>query len=105
MFLDVAMAQAAGSAGAQPSMIEQMVPLLVIFGVFYFLLIRPQSKQRKEQQKMIESLKRGDQVFTSSGILGRIEELTEKSITLEIDKGVKMKVLRGHVGGLVKETN
>lgn len=105
MIIDVAFAQAAGSTGSQPNFLEQMVPLLVIFGVFYFLLIRPQAKQRKETQKMIESLKRGDQIYTSSGILGRIEELTEKSVTLEIDKGVKMKVLRGHVGGLVKESN
>jgi preprotein translocase subunit YajC len=105
MFFETALAQSATTTGSQPNFLEQMVPLLVIFGVFYFLLIRPQAKQKKEQQKMIESLKRGDQVYTSSGILGKIEELTEKSITLEIDKGVKMKVLRGHVGGLVKENN
>ena len=102
MFWSVAHAQA-GAPG--PSAFEQLIPWLLIFGVFYFFLIRPQSKQRKQHQKFLEEMKRGDEVLTASGILGTVEGLTEKFITLEVSEGVRMKVLRSQIAGYAKETN
>lgn len=85
---------------AQPSIFEMFLPLVFIFVIFYFLIIRPQSKKIKEQEKMISELKRGDDVVTTSGILGRIEGLTEMVATLEISEGTRIKVLRKQIAGL-----
>lgn len=85
---------------AQPSIFEMFLPLIFIFVIFYFLIIRPQSKKMKEQDKMLSELKRGDDVVTSSGILGRIEGLTDVVVTLEIADGVRIKVLRKQIAGL-----
>src|SRR5690606_28133892 len=72
----------AQDAAKKPSILESLFPFILIFAVFYFLIIRPQSKQRKEHAKLLTQLKRGDQVITSSGIYGVIDGLTEKFITL-----------------------
>lgn len=97
MLWSTAFAQGAGAA--KPSMIESLFPMVLIFLVFYFLIIRPQSKQRKEHKKLLGELKRGDEVVTSSGILGRIEGLTDKFVTLEIADGVRIKMLRSQIAG------
>lgn len=98
MFWSVAYAQtAAAAAPEQPSFLMSMIPFVVIFGVMYFLLIRPQGKRQREHQKFLSELKRGDEVVTASGILGRIEGLTEKFVTLEISEGVRVKILRAQV--------
>lgn len=102
-FVTVAHAQASGSAPAQPGMLESMLPLAVIFVVFYFFIIRPQAKNRKEHQKVLESLKRGDKVLTASGILGTIEGLTDAFVTLEIAEGVSVKILRSQISGLASK--
>lgn len=96
----VAMAQDA----AKPTMWESLLPMVAIFFVFYFFLIRPQAKKMKDQQKMTEALKRGDSVITQSGILGTIEGVTEKYITLEIAPNVKIKMLKSQIAGAVKES-
>jgi preprotein translocase subunit YajC len=70
---------------------EQFLPLLLILVVFYFLLIRPQQRQAREHRKMIEELKKNDQVITAGGIYGRIEELQGDSLRLEIAPGVIVK--------------
>ncbi len=93
----------AQDAAKKPSILESLFPFILIFAVFYFLIIRPQGKQRKEHAKVLAQLKRGDQVITSSGIYGVIDGLTEKFITLEVDDGVKLKILRSQVLGLAKE--
>ncbi len=90
-----------------PSMWEQLLPFAVIFIIFYFLIIRPQARRMKDQQKVLGALKRGDEVLTNSGILGTIEGVTEKFITLKIDDGVKIKILKTQIAGLAsagKET-
>lgn len=97
MFSSVAWAQAA--APAAPSIWEQLFPFAVILLVFFFLVIRPQQRRGQEQQKFRSSLKKGDSVFTSSGILGTIEGLTDQVITLQIAAGVKIKVLRSAIAG------
>ncbi len=91
-------AVAEAAAPASPvSAIGPMVPLLIIFGIFYFLIIRPQQKKAKEQQKFIAELKRGDMVITNSGIIGMVKTLSDKLITLEVDEGVCLKVLRSQI--------
>ncbi len=75
----------------------QFVPILVIFAVFYFFMIRPQSKKMSEQKKFIDSLKNGDQVITQSGILGKITGLNENLVTLEISNGVNIKIMKSQV--------
>lgn len=99
MFWSVAYAQTAAAAptAEQPSFLMSMIPFVVIFGVMYFLMIRPQGKRQREHQKFLSELKRGDEIVTSAGILGRIEGLTEKFVTLEISEGVRVKVLRSQV--------
>jgi len=87
-------APAAGGGG-----IMSFIPLVLIFVVFYFLLIRPQQKKVKEHQALVEALKRGDAVVTSGGIHGEITGMTDTVITLEIADNVRIKIARGHIAG------
>jgi preprotein translocase subunit YajC len=95
--VSTAYAQSTASAGTQPSAIEMFLPFIFIFAIFYFLIIRPQAKRQKEHQKFLTEIKRGDEVVTSSGILGRIEDISEQFLTIEIANGVKIKILRSHI--------
>lgn len=90
-------AHAQTAPGAQPSAFEMFVPFIFIFVIFYFLIIRPQAKRQKDHQKFLSEVKRGDEVITSSGILGRVEGITEQFVTLEIAEGVKVKMLRSQI--------
>lgn len=91
--ISTAAAQASGAAG-QPSALMQFLPLVLIFVVFYFLLIRPQTKRAKEHRAMIAALETGAEVVTSGGILGKVVELGEQFVVVEIADGVKVKVQR-----------
>ena len=71
--------------------------LILIFGIFYFLMIRPQRKRQKEHQELIEELKRGDKVITAGGIYGVIESLSEDSIIIKVESGTTMRVARSSV--------
>jgi len=93
----VSTAQAQTATGGQPSAFEMFVPFIFIFVIFYFLIIRPQSKRQKDHAKFLTEVKRGDEVVTSSGILGRVEGLNEQFVTLEIAEGVKVKMLRSQI--------
>jgi preprotein translocase subunit YajC len=86
----------ANACGAQGGM---LIPMLMIFVVFYFMLIRPQQKKQKEQQEWLKSLKKGDEVVTSGGIIGKISGLTDNTVTLEVQEKVRMKFLRSHISG------
>ncbi len=94
-----AYAQAAGAA--QPNMIMQLLPLILIFVVFYFLLIRPQAKRAKEHKAMVAALSVGDEVVTSGGILGKVTEVSDQFLTIEVAEGVRVKVQRHTVSGLL----
>ncbi len=95
------LAQAAeGGAGAQsPGIIDTLLPMGLIFLVFYFLLIRPQQKQQKQMKEMLSQLQRDDDVITSGGIHGKIVGITEKVVTLEIAPNTRIKVQRGNIAG------
>lgn len=86
---------------SQPGLLQTILPLVVIFAVFYFLLIRPQTKRAKEHRVMVSALNAGDEVVTGGGILGRIRQVDEQFITLEVSNGVELKVQRHTVGALM----
>lgn len=89
----------AAAAPAQPSMFTSMIPFVLIFFVMYFLMIRPQKKRMQEEQNFLSKLTHGDEVFTKSGILGKVTAIAEKVVTLETESGAKLKVLKSHIGG------
>ena len=95
----LALAQAAPAASGSQSGLLSFAPLVLIFIIFYFLLIRPQQKRFKEHQAMVESLKIGNEVFTSSGIFGKVKDIDdkEKLISLEVAEGVVIKILKSSV--------
>jgi len=88
-------AAGAGAGGG----IASFIPLILIFAVFYFMLIRPQQKQAKQKQQFINELKNGNKVVTTGGIHGTITGLTDTVVTLEIADNVKIKVSRSSIGG------
>ena len=87
----------AQAAGAQPSPLSPLIMLALFAVVFYFFLIRPQMKRAKEHREMVTKLAKGDEVVAAGGLLGRIDEMSEGFITLEIADGVKVKLQRGAV--------
>ncbi|HHJ14734.1 MAG TPA: preprotein translocase subunit YajC [Gammaproteobacteria bacterium] len=92
---------AAPAAPAQPDPFTGLLPLLLIFVVFYFLLIRPQTKRAKEHKAMVEALARGDEVVTNGGLLGRITALDENYVTLKVADGVEVRVQRQAIASLL----
>ena len=85
-----------GPCGGQGGM-TTIVMMLAMFAIFYFLLIRPQSKKAKEHQNMLSSLKKGDEVVTGGGIVGRISGITDKLVTVEISEKVRVRVLKSQI--------
>jgi preprotein translocase subunit YajC len=96
LFISPAAAQAAG-AGASPSPVPSIVMMLALFGVMYFLMIRPQMKRSKEHRELISKLSKGDEVITNGGIAGRVDDLGENFITVEIAEGVRVKLQRAAI--------
>ncbi|MFN4310898.1 MAG: preprotein translocase subunit YajC [Ferrovibrio sp.] len=95
MLISEAYAQAAGGT---TDMLTSLLPLVLIFVVFYFLLIRPQQKKMKEHKAMIEAVRRGDVVTTSGGIIGKVAKVQEDGVVqIEIAEGVKVKVVKGTI--------
>ena len=90
-----------GVAGQGGSGFTTFIPLILMFVIFYFLLIRPQQKKQKQHREMIANLKKGDKVLTGGSIYGRITSEDENSITVEIANNVRVKVARGSISALV----
>lgn len=95
LLISPAAAQAA--AGPQPSMLGGILPLIIIFVVFWFLLLRPQMKRAKEHRELLSKLQKGDEVITSGGMAGRIEDLGESFVVVEVADKVSVKVQRGAI--------
>jgi preprotein translocase subunit YajC len=94
---------AAGAPAApQPGFSSMMVPFLLMFGVIYFLMIRPQQKKMKDQQAMMSELKQGDEILTNSGILGKVTGVTDKVVTVEVADNVRVKMLKSQVAQVIK---
>lgn len=95
-----AYAQAA-APGAAPNPLMSFLPLIILFGVFYFMLIRPQMKRAKEQRAMIAALAKGDEVLTNGGLLGRIEDIAEQFVTLEVAPNVVVKLQKQAISAVL----
>jgi len=100
--MDLAYAMGLQPGGGGSSQWMSFLPIILIFAIFYFLLIRPQQKRAKDHRALLSSLKVGDQVLTSGGIYGRVTGLRDDVITLEISDKVRVKVSRGNIAGVVK---
>ena len=103
MFVTPAYAQAAGGAGGAAGL-ASFLPLVLIFVIMYFLMIRPQQKRMMEHRAMVEALKKGDEVVTQGGLVGKITAVRDSELEVEIAPGVKVRVIRSTVTGLVNRT-
>ncbi len=101
-FLAYAMGQG-GGAGAEGSggAFGAFIPLILMFAIFYFLLIRPQQKKAKEHKNMVAALKKGDRVVSSGGLHGTVTGITDDAVTMEIAPKVRVKVSRGSIAGVM----
>lgn len=93
-----AWAQGAGATGDQ---LLSMLPLVLIFVVFYFFLIRPQTKRQKEHKDMVSKLAAGDEIVTAGGVLGKVTELGDQFVQVEIADGVRIKIQRHTIGAVM----
>lgn len=99
-----AMAQSPRAPGQEaPSPLISLMPLILMFAIFYFLLIRPQHKKQKEHEKMISELKKNDEVITSGGIHGTVVNVKEKTFILRVDDNVKIEVSKSAIAGVKKQ--
>lgn len=101
-------AQGAAPAGGAPAGcagggLSSFVPLILMFVIFYFMLIRPQQKKAKEHQNFLSGLKKGDQVVTRGGVVGRVTGVTDTMVTLEVQEKVRMRVLKSYIDGQHKD--
>ena len=104
MFISPAYAQAAGAGGGDA--FQAFLPLILIFIVFYFLLIRPQQKKMKQHRETLDGIRRGDKIVTGGGILATVSKVdNEAELTVEIAKDVKVKIQRSTVTGVVNRTD
>lgn len=106
MFASPAFAQAAAAPGSPASTLMSFVPILLIFVIMYFLMIRPQQKKLKEHKAMVTGLRRGDQVVTSGGLIGKVTRVDDQKneIEVEIAPNVRVRVVRSTVSQVVSKT-
>ena len=98
--LDIAFAQSAPGGGG-PNQLLSFLPLVLVFVIFYFLLIRPQQKKAKDHQQMLGKLKKNDEVMTSGGIYGKVTALTDNVVTVEVAPNVRIRVHRPQISTVV----
>ena len=104
MLVTPAYAQAAGAAG--PSLLAQLPFFIAIFAIFYFLLIRPQQKKLKEHQAMVTALRRGDQVVTQGGLVGKVTKVRDDGeLEVEIAQGVNVRVIQQTIQAVRSKTD
>ena len=101
MLITPAYAQAAGGQG---DMFSMFLPLILIFGVFYFLLIRPQQKRAKEHKSMLEAVRRGDVIVTNGGLIGKIVKVKDDVLVVDLAENVRVEVVRGMVQDVRSKT-
>ncbi|MEO0343299.1 MAG: preprotein translocase subunit YajC [Pseudomonadota bacterium] len=105
MFASPAFAQAAGSTGG--SGLASFIPLILIFAIMYFLLIRPQQKKMKEHQAMVAALRKGDKVVTAGGVVGKVTKVGAEDtneIEVEIASGVKVQIVQSTISQVINKT-
>ncbi len=94
-----------GGVGGQGGGLGAFVPLIIMFAIFYFLLIRPQQKKAKQHRAMLSSVKKGDKVISSGGLHGVVTGITDEVVTIEIAPKVRVKISRGSIGGVVRKAD
>ena len=94
-----------GAAGAGGGMaaFQQIIPLVFMFAIFYFLLIRPQQKKAKEHKALLESMKKGDNVITAGGVHGKVTAVENELVTLEIANNVNIKITKSYIAAIKKD--
>ena len=97
-FINDALAQ---EGAQQAGTLELILPLLLMFGIFYFLLIRPQQKKAKEHKAMVEALNKGDEIITNGGMLAKITEVDENFLTCKVSDNVEVKIARHAVAQIM----
>lgn len=100
MLITSAYAQSATASSADP-FTTLFIPMLLVFGVFYFLVIRPQNKKMKDHKAKLEAVRRGDEIVTGGGIVGKIVHIREDKIEVEIAPNVRIKVLKGTLSDIL----
>ncbi len=100
--IDVAYAMAPGGAqgGSDMNTLMSFIPMVLIFVVFYFLLIRPQQKKAKDHRTMLDNIKKGDAVITNGGLIGKVAGISDQVVTLEVADKVRVRVVRQQIAGL-----
>ncbi len=93
----------AGAAGGGMAAFQQIIPLVFMFAIFYFLLIRPQQKKAKEHKALLESMKKGDNVITSGGVHGKVTAVENELVTLEIANNVNIKITKSYIAAIKKD--
>jgi preprotein translocase subunit YajC len=96
MFITEAFAQT-GGATSSTSLLIQFAPIILIFVIMYFLILRPQRQKAKTHQEMIANLRRGDTVVTSGGLIGKVAKVEDAELLVELAEGVRVRVVRGTV--------
>ena len=106
MFVSAAYAQTAGGAGGLAGGLSGILPIVLIFGIMYFLMIRPQQKKAKEHKAMVAALRRGDQVMTQGGIIGKVTKVKDDTneVEIEIATGVKVRFMRHTITAVLNKT-
>lgn len=106
MFVSAAYAQTAGGAGGLAGGLGGILPIILIFGIMYFLMIRPQQKKMKEHKAMVAALRRGDQVVTQGGVIGKVSKVKDDSneIEVEIATDVRVRVMRHTIATVMNKT-
>lgn len=100
-FISDAMAEGAAAAGQQDGGMLGLLPLILIMVLFYFMLIRPQAKRAKEHKNMVQALSKGDEIVTNGGLLGRVNEVGDSFLTVEIADNVEVRVQKQSIATLV----
>lgn len=93
----------AGGAGGGMAAFQQIIPLVFMFAIFYFLLIRPQQKKAKEHKALLESMKKGDNVITAGGVHGKVTAVENELVTLEIANNVNIKITKSYIAAIKKD--
>jgi preprotein translocase subunit YajC len=91
----------AGQDAGSSSLFMSFLPFVLIIGIFYFLILRPQNKKRKETEKMLSALKKGDRVVTIGGLHGTVQNVKETTVIIKVDENVKLEFLRSAVSSVV----
>ncbi|MBW2604092.1 MAG: preprotein translocase subunit YajC [Deltaproteobacteria bacterium] len=99
------MGQGGGAAGQGAGGFTSLIPIILMFVIFYFLLIRPQQKKAKEHRQMISQVRKGDRIVSSGGLHGRVTAVSDETLTVEIADKVRVKIARGNVSQVMQSSS